>query len=60
MEEAYLVGGHFAEAARGSRYRTFADTEALARYLDEHPIRNRLVLVKGSRANRLEKIAEKL
>lgn len=60
IEEAYLVGGHFAEAARGSRYRTFADTEALARYLDEHPIRNRLVLVKGSRANRLEKIAEKL
>ena len=60
IEEAYLVGGHFAEAARGSRYRTFADTEALARYLDEHTIRNRLVLVKGSRANRLEKIAEKL
>lgn len=60
IEEAYLVGEHFAEAARGSRYRTFADTEALARYLDEHPIRNRLVLVKGSRANRLEKIAEKL
>ena len=26
IEEAYLVGGHFAEAARGSRYRTFADT----------------------------------
>ena len=60
IEEVYLVGEHFAEAARGSRYRTFADTEALDRYMDEHPIRNRLVLVKGSRANRLEKIAEKL
>lgn len=60
--EQYLVGPRFAQAAaevpaKGQR-KLFPDTDALAEYFKDHPLSGRLILVKGSRATGLEKIAQ--
>lgn len=59
--EQYLVGPLFARAAavvpaKGQR-KLFPDTDALVEYLKDHPLSGRLILVKGSRATGLERIA---
>jgi len=59
IDEAYLVGPNFSKAGAG-RFAVFPDIDALCAHLDRHPIRERLILVKGSRSNRLEKAEEKL
>ncbi len=64
IEEQYLVGPKLAKAASkvpttGQR-KLFRDTDALVEFLKDHPITGRLILVKGSRATGLEKIAHLL
>ena len=57
--EAYLVGPHFSKAGAAC-FTVFPDIDALCNYLDLHPIRNRQILIKGSRGIRLEKAEKKL
>ena len=59
IEEVFLVGRHFTEAGADC-YPTFPDTDALRPYLTEHPIANRLILIKGSRGIHLERLTELL
>ena len=58
--EAFLVGEEFIQAAEGSGIPTFATSEQLAAYLQHHPLRDRVVLVKGSRSTRMEKLIPSL
>lgn len=59
IEEVFLVGRHFTEAGADC-YPTFPDADALRTYLTEHPIANRLILIKGSRGIHLERLTELL
>ncbi|GAO28185.1 UDP-N-acetylmuramoyl-tripeptide--D-alanyl-D-alanine ligase [Geofilum rubicundum] len=53
---AFLVGPEFKELVPKTKgYFWFESGEALIRHLTSHPVENALVLVKGSRANQLEK-----
>jgi UDP-N-acetylmuramoyl-tripeptide--D-alanyl-D-alanine ligase len=54
--EAYLVGGDFARAAEGKGIPTFASSDALAAYLQEHPLQGCTVLLKGSHSMHMEKL----
>ena len=54
--EAYLVGEEFIQAAAGSGIRAFATSDDLAAYLQQHPLQDCVVLVKGSRSTRMEKV----
>ena len=58
--EAYLVGEEFVGAAAGSGIQVFATSEELATYLQEHPLQGCVVLVKGSRSTRMEKVIASL
>lgn len=58
--EAYLVGEEFTRAAKGTPFRTFATSEELAKYLQEHPLEGYTVLVKGSRGTQMEKVIASL
>ena len=58
--EAFLVGEEFIQAAEGSGIPAFATSEELAAYLQHHPLRDRVVLVKGSRSTRMEKLIPSL
>ena len=58
--EAYLVGEEFVGAAAGSGIQVFATSEELAAYLQEHPLQGCVVLVKGSRSTRMEKVIASL
>ena len=58
--EAYLVGEEFIQAAAGTGIRAFASSEELAAYLQVHPLRGCVVLVKGSRSTRMEKVIASL
>ncbi len=59
--DQYLVGARFATAAAEvptkAQRKLFPDTAALGKYLESNPLSGRLILVKGSRATGLEKIA---
>ena len=59
IEEVFLVGRYFTEAGADC-YPTFPDTDTLRTYLTEHPIANRLILIKGSRGIHLERLTELL
>ena len=54
--EAYLVGEEFIQAAAGSGIQAFATSDDLAAYLQQHPLQDCVVLVKGSRSTRMEKV----
>ncbi|MCR5352539.1 MAG: UDP-N-acetylmuramoyl-tripeptide--D-alanyl-D-alanine ligase [Bacteroidales bacterium] len=61
--QACLVGEEFHRAleslpAGGENW--FADSDALAAYLEENPVRDAVVLVKGSRGIRMEKVLDRL
>ena len=58
--EAYLVGEEFIQAAEGSGIKAFASSDDLAAYLQEHPLQGCVVLVKGSRSTRMEKVIASL
>ena len=53
-ENVFLVGKEY--EATTAPYPIFADVDALAGYLTEHPLSGLHILVKGSRGNKLEKI----
>lgn len=57
-EAVVLVGGDFAGTEHGFLY--FPDSEQAARWVAEHLPKDALILVKGSRSIRMEKIAEAL
>ena len=59
IDEAYLVGPHFSAAGAG-RFAVFPDVDALCAHLTRHPVRDRTILVKGSRGIRLEKAEAEL
>ena len=59
MEEVYLVGTHFSEAGADC-YPTFPDADTLRTYMTEHPLNNRLILIKGSRGIHLERLTDLL
>ena len=57
--DACLVGEEFKkaqEALEGPRFPWFADSEALAAWLAEHPVRDAVILIKGSRGIQMEKV----
>ena len=58
--EACLVGQEFAKAAEGSGIPVFESSDALAAYLQEHPLSGCTILVKGSRGTRMEKVIASL
>ena len=60
--DAILVGEEFGEALRatGSPFAHFADSPALARWLQANPQRGRMILVKGSRGIKMETVLGEL
>lgn len=58
FEQVYLVGKEFAYTRHN--YPSFAQTEQLRAYLQEHPIENQLILLKGSHGIHLESLPEVL
>lgn len=60
FKEVFFVGKHFAKYAETYGYRSFNNTDELISYLKDHPVRNALILVKGSRGIALEKVQEVL
>jgi len=56
--EVYCVGKAFEQPATRLGFRWFPDTESLCRMLRQEAVSGRLILVKGSRANRLEQVID--
>lgn len=60
LQEVLLVGPEFTKASKEFDFQTFPNTSSLCSYLEEHPLRSRLILIKGSRTNRLEQVVDLL
>lgn len=71
VERAFLVGGEFCRAVEAVSQKSsgkactlpltlFADSQLLKEYLSKEPLRNKTILIKGSRGIRLERIFEAL
>lgn len=60
IKRAYLVGKQFGKVSKPDYYMSFPDVEVLRNYLEENPLRNAFILIKGSRGMQLEKILEVL
>lgn len=58
FSEVYLVGSQFSQTKSIKEKKKFDNAELLSNYLKTQPIENKLVLIKGSRGIRLEKILE--
>ncbi len=64
IEEAFLVGPNFTDATRrlpaspGLHIETFPDTDSLLEHLHTHPLRERDILIKGSRSMGLERVVD--
>jgi UDP-N-acetylmuramoyl-tripeptide--D-alanyl-D-alanine ligase len=58
--EVYLVGKHFRNTTAIKEKKKFDQVELLSNYLKTQPIKNKLILIKGSRGIHLEKILELL
>ncbi len=58
IPHTFLVGPEFAKAASKKGFRSFQNVEDLKMYLKVHPIKNGNLLIKGSRAIKLEKIMD--
>ena len=58
--EARFVGPAFALAASGSRYRSYANAQELYAALMDEPLRDKLILLKGSRGIKLETLLPSL
>ena len=56
FHKAFLVGSCFCQYNDNPEYMTFPSAEALADYLEKHPVSHQDILVKGSRGIRLEQI----
>ncbi len=60
FDEIILVGNNFAETQRDKKIKEFKHVELLSDYLTKQPLKNKLILMKGSRGISLEKIAGSL
>jgi UDP-N-acetylmuramoyl-tripeptide--D-alanyl-D-alanine ligase len=61
IDNVFLVGEHFKQLEeKSSGFRYFGDVDALIRFLECNEIFDTLILVKGSRSVRLEKILDTL
>lgn len=60
VRQAICIGKAFELAVSGSGYTYFETVEQLIGHLREHPLTGLYILIKGSRANRLEKLLEVL
>lgn len=58
FEDVFLVGKTYTEV--NSPYRTFQSAEELVKYLQAHPLKNKTILIKGSRSVHLEKTIPQL
>ena len=56
VKQVFCVGRSFEQCLKGTGFLYFTDTFTLSAYLAEHPVSGCFILVKGSRANQLEKI----
>lgn len=59
-QEVYLVGSVFKKLRTPGHFTVFPDTGELAAWLKDHPLENRLILLKGSRAVGLEQLVGSL
>ena len=58
-EHVFLIGKEFAKTATANKAKKFDNAELLADYLYQlKPLNNQLILIKGSRGIRLEKILD--
>jgi UDP-N-acetylmuramoyl-tripeptide--D-alanyl-D-alanine ligase len=57
-EAVFLVGNLYSEAGVQGATRIFQDVEEAAVYFKENPLREKCILVKGSRSNRLETLKD--
>ncbi len=57
LNECFLVGEEFS-LLKLNKEKYFSDTPDLTEYLKKSPLENSLILIKGSRANQLERIIE--
>jgi UDP-N-acetylmuramoyl-tripeptide--D-alanyl-D-alanine ligase len=60
VHEVICIGANFKNAAREKEFEWFPDVASLNEYLLKNPVKGKLILVKGSRGNQLEKILEVL
>jgi UDP-N-acetylmuramoyl-tripeptide--D-alanyl-D-alanine ligase len=54
--DVIFIGDYFAEAARVSHFRYYRTVEDLIKEIDTDEFHSRLILIKGSRGNKLEKL----
>lgn len=57
-ESVFLVGNLYSEAGVEGATRIFQDVDEAAVYFKENPLREKCILVKGSRSNRLETLKD--
>jgi len=60
VKNAICIGKSFEKAVSGTGYLYFENVEQLMAYLRDHRITGQYILIKGSRANRLENLLEVL
>ncbi|MHC1708588.1 MAG: UDP-N-acetylmuramoyl-tripeptide--D-alanyl-D-alanine ligase [Bacteroidales bacterium] len=58
--KVFLIGPVFSRANKPAAYNTFADSASLREYLFQYPLRNFLILAKGSRGIAVEKVIDAL
>ncbi|PLX11834.1 MAG: UDP-N-acetylmuramoyl-tripeptide--D-alanyl-D-alanine ligase [Marinilabiliales bacterium] len=59
FNEVFLVGKEFCKFADKEKFLFFETTENLKSYLDVNPLKNKTILIKGSRGMKLEMLMEK-
>jgi len=60
IDEVILVGRGFASAAANTGFTWLDSTDEAAEWIKTHQPRNRMILIKGSRKNKLEKLVDLL
>ena len=58
IENTFLVGPYFMDAGKAIGAKTFATCDGLVEYIKQHPMKNCLVLIKGSRGIKLENVVQ--
>jgi UDP-N-acetylmuramoyl-tripeptide--D-alanyl-D-alanine ligase len=52
----FLVGQNFRQTCKPENYRSFSDKDELMEWLSAHPVKNSVILIKGSHGIRLDKV----
>jgi UDP-N-acetylmuramoyl-tripeptide--D-alanyl-D-alanine ligase len=60
VKKAFCIGKSFEKAVDGTGYTYFETVEQLISHLKDHPLEGYYILIKGSRANKLERLLEVL